>query len=113
LGSENLVGDDGVDVRVEVRGECTEGLDRRDTAGTDVGAAEKSLEGLEDGVVGGAGQQAEEATLAIEKAAQGLRDGEGPVSVRQRSQDIVGEFFGKQGGTLGLATAAEISGAAG
>jgi len=46
-------------------------------------------------------EKAEEATLSLEEAADGFGDGEGPVAVEDWREDLGGELFGKQGGTLG------------
>ena len=45
-------------------------LNREDAAGADVVAAEQRPEGLQDGIVGGARQQAEQGALALEPPAQ-------------------------------------------
>jgi NTPase len=68
-------------VRMKICPERAEALDRNDAPGADVLAAEQRLEALADGVVGRAGKESQEASLPLEQAADGFRDGEGPVSI--------------------------------
>jgi hypothetical protein len=90
----------------------TKGLQRNNTSGTNVAALEQGLERLADGFVCGARQQSQQAALALEQAAQDARDGKRPVAMWHGGKNLGGEFFGKEHGALGLATGAEISGAA-
>jgi hypothetical protein len=52
--SENSIGDDCVAMRLEITAEGPERLQRNDTSRTNVAALEQGLEGLADGIVGGA-----------------------------------------------------------
>jgi len=88
-------------------------LDRCHTTGAHIRAVIKRLEGGEDGSVGGLGQEAEQLAVPFDEAAQDARDGKGPVAVGHGDEDVGGEIFGEEHGTLGLAAGAEISGAAG
>ena len=58
-----------MDVGVEVCAERPEGLNRGDAAWSHVLAFERGLEGLEQSVVGAAGEDCEELSLALEEAA--------------------------------------------
>ena len=58
-------------------------------------------------------QHAKQLAVALEEAAQDARDGKGPVAVGDGSENLACELFGKEDGALGLATGAEIPGAAG
>jgi hypothetical protein len=64
------------------------------------------------GLVSGAGKEGQEAAFSLEQAPDGFGDREGPMVVRSRRENLGSEFLGKQGGALGLTTAAEISCAA-
>ena len=78
----------------------------------DIAALIQRLEGLQDGSVGGLGRQARAACGRAEQPAQCARDREGPVPVGHGGENLAGELFGEEHGGLGLATGAEISGAA-
>jgi hypothetical protein len=80
--------------------------------GADIGAAKKRLEGLQDRSIGRLRKQAQQLAIAFDEAAQNARNRKGPVPVGHGSENFRGEFFGKEHGALGLATGAEISGAA-
>ena len=57
-------------------------------------------------------QQAKQLAVALDESAQDARDRKRPVTVRNWSENVRGEFFGKEHGALGLTTGAEIPGAA-
>ena len=57
-------------LRVEVGAEGPVRLDGDDAAGADVVAAEQRPEGLQDGIVAGAREEAEQSALALEQSAQ-------------------------------------------
>ncbi len=82
----------------------TERLQRDDAAGADVVAIQQRLEALKDEGVSGLRQKAKQLAIALEEAAQGARDGKGPVAVRDRSENLGCELFSKEDGALGLAT---------
>jgi hypothetical protein len=82
--------------------------ERRRSRGADVGALIEGLEALQDRGVSRLRQKAEQLAVALEEAAQGAGDGKGPVAVRDGSENLGRELFGKQEGALGLATGTEI-----
>jgi hypothetical protein len=108
----NPIGNNRVAMGVEVSPIGTERLNRDDAAGANIFAVKQRLEGPADGLVSGAGKEAQEAAFSLEQAPDGFGDREGPMAVRSRREDLGSEFLGKQGGALGLTTAAEISCAA-
>jgi len=109
FGRPDSIGNDGVAMRVEVGGECAKRLNGKDTSRPNVFTAKQRLEGFSDGLISGPGQESQEASLALEQAADDLGDGKGPMAIGDRREDLGDEFFGKQGGALGLTTPAEIS----
>ena len=112
FGREHAIGNQGMGVRVEVCPIGAERLQRDDTAGADIGALKQRLEGLQDRGIGRLRQQAQQLAVALDEAAQDARDRKRPVPVGHGSENFRGELFGKEHGALGLATGAEIPGAA-
>src|SRR3989442_5073100 len=97
---------------MKIGSERAERLDRDDAAGADVGAAKQRLATPQDGVVGRARQQAEQAAFALEEAADGPGDREGPVSIGHGGKDLAGELLGKERRPFGLAARTDAAGAA-
>ena len=62
-------------LRVEVGGECAKRLNGKDTSRPNVFTAKQRLEGFSDGLISGPGQESQEASLALEQAADDLGDG--------------------------------------
>ena len=87
-------------------------LNGKDTSRPNVFTAKQRLEGFSDGLISGPGQESQEASLALEQAADDLGDGKGPVAVGDRRQNVGGELFSKQRGAFGLTTAAKVPRAA-
>jgi hypothetical protein len=54
-------------------------------------------------------QQAEQLAVALDQATQNAGDGECPVAMRHGRENPSSQLFGKERGTLGLATAAYTS----
>lgn len=71
---------DHVDVRVKIRSERAEGLDRGDAARPHVAASKGRLDRLAKGVVGASREDPEKLSLALEEATENLGDREGPHS---------------------------------
>jgi len=67
IGLENAVGNDPVQMRIEVGAEGPVRLNGNDAGGADVVASEQCPEGLQDGIAAGARQQAEQTALAFEE----------------------------------------------
>src|SRR5438046_744179 len=108
FGRPDSIGNDGVAMRVEVGGECAKRLNGKDTSRPNVFTAKQRLEGFSDGLISGPGQESQEASLALEQAADDLGDGKGPVAVGDRRQNVGGELFSKQRGAFGLTTARKV-----
>jgi hypothetical protein len=89
------------------------GGEPRRAGAADVVAIQQRLEALKDGGVSGLRQKAKQLAIALEEAAQGARDGKGPVAMGDGSEDLGCDLFGKEDRALGLATGAEIPGTAG
>jgi hypothetical protein len=110
--SKDSIGNKHVQVRMKICSERAEALDRNDAPGADVLAAEQGLEALADGVIGRAGKESQEAALSLEQAADGFRDGKGPMSIGHRRKNLAGELLGKQRRAFGLAARAHAARAA-
>ena len=108
IGGEIAIGDKPMTMRVEIGPISSESLKGKDAAWADVRAAEQRLKSFHYRSIGGLGQQTQQRAFALKQAAQDPRDGKGPVTVWNGSQDLGCEFFGKEGGALRLAAGAEI-----
>jgi hypothetical protein len=111
FGREHAIRNQGVGVGIPICRISAVRLQRDDAAGPDVVAIQQRLEGLKDGGVSGLRQKAKQLAVALDEAAQGARDGKGPVPVGHGSENLGRELFGKERGALGLTTGAEIPGA--
>ena len=79
FGRPDPIGNDGVAMRIEVGGECAKRLNGKDTSRPNVFTAKQRLEGFSDGLTSGPGQESQEASLALEQAADDLGDGKNQV----------------------------------
>jgi len=102
VGREGAVGDQGVQVRVEVD-ELAEGLDGQHAAGANVGSEDGGV-GLGDGLPGEGGQAIEQVAMESEEDPEPLGDRPDELAVRDWLADIVGDVHAEEEGSL-LATA--------
>ena len=105
------IGNDGMAMRMEVGPIGTEGLNRQHTAGPNIFTVKQCLEGSADGLISGAGKEAQKAAFSLEEAADGFGNSEDPVSISYWREYVVCEFLGKQSRPLGLTTIAKIASA--
>ena len=82
---------------------ATKGLQSDDHARPGVLLAEDGGEGAADGLVGAAGEDAEESTLTEKELTERNRNGEDPMSMVHRGQDLLAELLGQEQGPLLLA----------
>ncbi len=95
-------------MRVEV-GEGPEGLQTRHEARHGVSWSEDFLEAGPDCLVSAARKQAEETPVALEEAAERLRDNEHEVTVWDWCEDLLQEFLREERRAFGLAGRAEVA----
>jgi hypothetical protein len=100
-------------VGVEVGGVRAECLDRDDQARRDVVAIEDRADARDDRVARRAGEQAEQAPLALEQSAQDARNREHDVAVRDGLEDLRDDLLREQRRALRLAARTEVAGPAG
>ncbi len=106
---ECAVGDEGMHVGVEVGGVGAERLDRDDQARCDVPPVEDRTKARNDGVAGRAGEQAEQAPLALEQPEQDARNREHDVAVRDGLEDLRDDVLREQRRALGLVARTEVT----
>ena len=87
---------------MEIR-EGPEGLNRGDAARPNVLAPEQLLEAEQDGIIGRAGEQAQELALAFEQAADGSGYREHKVAMGYPLEALLDQLLCEQGRALGLA----------
>jgi hypothetical protein len=107
------VGEVGVHVGVEVGGVRAERLDRDDQARCDARPVEDRANARDDGMASRAGEQAEQAPLALEQPAQDTWNRENDVAVRDGREDLRDDVLREQRRALGLAARTEVVGPAG
>lgn len=98
VGSECAVGDQTVDVGVEVH-EGAEGLDGENAARRGV-VAEQGAVSLEDRLPGESGQLVEQVAVVAKEDAQAFGDGPDELAVRDAQADVVGDVHSEQEGTF-------------
>jgi len=108
VANEDAIGNQGMGVRIEVGAVAAISLDRDDAAGANVCAVKECPEGFQNRAVGGLREQAKQLAVVLDQTPQDAGDGKGPVAMRDRCQDLRGEFLGEQDRAFGLAARAEI-----
>ena len=103
------VGDERMHVGVEVGGVGAERLDRDDQARRRVVAIEDRADARDDRVTSRAGEQAEQAPLALEQPAQDTRNREHDVAVRDGLEELRDDVLREQRRALGLAARTEVT----
>ena len=100
-------------MRVEVGGVRAERLDRDHETWRDVVAIEDRADARDDRVASRAGEQAEQAPLALEQPAQDTWNRENDVAVRDGLEDLRHDVLREQRRAHGLAARTEVASPAG
>ena len=94
VGSKGAIGDQGVDVGVEVN-ELAEGLDGEDGAGSGVIAEEGAID-LQEGLPSQFGQAVEQGAVEAEEDAEAFGDGPDELAVGNIEADVLGDVEGEE-----------------